>query len=152
MISRMSCITVAPHSQLYTMTGIGLFWLISVQKDLSAFLFPASAPAKYPLQMAMAQSAPASAASFASSIHSRVPPAPIPEMIGMLIKPALSKTFLAVLINVDRSVWDKWMASPIEPDKSGRTPANAVWRTCFSNASRSALLFSSVLSASDRYH
>ena len=89
------------------MTGIGLFWLISVQKALSAFLFPTSAPAKYPLQMAIEQSAPASAASFANSMHSRVLPAPIPEMIGTLAKPALSKTFLAVLIKIDRSACDK---------------------------------------------
>ena len=89
------------------MTGIGLFWLISVQKSLRAFLLPASAPAKYPLHMAIAQSAPAAAASFANSMHSRVLPAPIPETIGTLTKPALSRTFLAVLINVDRSACDK---------------------------------------------
>jgi hypothetical protein len=92
----------------------------------------------------MTKSAPACAASCASSIDSRELAAPTPATMGMLSRLISSRAARAVVMSWARSLWlcgvlqfssyysvmkrwhTRWTASPMVPEMTGTVPAAAV--------------------------
>lgn len=55
--------------------------------------------------------------------------APVPTIKGTVGNPAASKALRAARMSTTRSVWDKWIASPMDPAMRGPTPAEAIRTT-----------------------